>query len=109
MKYTPNEYTGKSLMMGKKKMMYGGMNRQKKMYGSKAKMMKGGKAKMMYGGMMKPKKKEMMGGGMAMDRKPMRMGGYSSIHEMERDCAMKTSVRNNAKGYGSKVTIKVTT
>ena len=86
---------------GKKKMMYGGMNRQKKMYG--------GKAKMMYGGMMKPKKKEMMGGGMAMDRKAMRMGGYSSIHEMERDCAKKTSVRDNAKGYGSKVTIKVTT
>jgi len=57
-----------------------------------------------YGGM-----KKMMGGGMAMDRKAMRMGGYSSIHEMERDCAMKTSVRDNAKGYGSKVTIKVTT
>ena len=86
---------------GMKKMMGGGMSRQKKMYGSKAKMMKGG--------MMKPKKKEMMGGGMAMDRKAMRMGGYSSIHEMERDCAMKTSVRDNAKGYGSKVTIKVTT
>ena len=34
------------ILNGKKKMMYGGMNRQKKMYGSKAKMMKGGKAKM---------------------------------------------------------------
>ena len=46
MKYVPNEYTGKSLMMGKKKMMYGGMS----------------KKKMMGGGMMK--KKMMRGGGM---------------------------------------------
>ena len=78
----------------------GGMAKKKAMKKKKKRVMKRG------GGMMKPK---MMGGGMAMDRKPMRMGGYSSIHEMERDCAMKTSVRDNAKGYGSKVTIKVTT
>tara|TARA_R110002020_G_C16159837_1_gene763313 strand:- start:890 stop:1132 length:243 start_codon:yes stop_codon:yes gene_type:complete len=65
MKYTPNEYTGKSLMMGKKKMMYGGMNRQKKMYGSKAKMMGGGRA--MYGA-----------------------GGYASVGEMAKKCASMT-------------------
>ena len=73
-------------MMGKKKMAYG----------SKVKMMGGG-------GM---PRKTMMGGG---SRMSYNQGSYVSIHEMERDCAMKTSVRDNAKGYGSKVTIKVTT
>lgn len=71
MKYTPNEYTGKSLMMGKKKMMYGGMNRQKKMYGSKAKMMGGGRA--MYGS----------GGG---------------VTELEKKCSAMASVTESSLG-----------
>ena len=44
-------------MMGKKKMMYGGMNRQKKMYGSKAKMMGGGRTKSIDGCAVKGKTK----------------------------------------------------
>ena len=58
--------------------------------------------KMMYGGM--AKKKKMMGGGRAMYG----TGGYASIHEMERDCSRKTNVMPSSKGYGDKVTIKVT-
>ena len=79
-----------------------------KHYGGMKKMMEGGmsKKKMMYGGMMKPKKKKMMGGGMP--RMKAAMGKYASIHEMERDCATKTNVMASSKGYGDKVTIKVT-
>ncbi len=42
MKYVPNEYTGKSLMMGKKKMAYG--SRVKKMGGSRMGYKHGGHA-----------------------------------------------------------------
>jgi len=37
-----------------------------------------------------------------------KMGTYNSIHDMERDCATKTNVMASSKGYGDKVTIKVT-
>ena len=85
---------------GMKKMMEGGMSKKKMMYGG---MMKPKKKKMMYGGM---SKKKMMGGGMP--RMKAAMGKYASIHEMERDCATKTNVMASSKGYGDKVTIKVT-
>ena len=62
-------------MMGKKKMMYGGMNRQKKMYGSKAKMMGGGMSM-----------QKMMGGGRAMYG----AGGYASVGDMAKKCASMT-------------------
>ena len=55
---------------GKKKMMYGGMNRQKKMYGSKAKMMGGGRA--MYG-----------------------TGGYTSVADMAKKCAAMTVTKSS--------------
>ena len=85
---------------GMKKMMEGGMSKKKMMYGG---MMKPKKKNMMYGGM---SKKKMMGGGMP--RMKAAMGKYASIHEMERDCATKTNVMASSKGYGDKVTIKVT-
>lgn len=81
MKYTPNEYTGKSLMMGKKKMMYGGMNRQKKMYGSKAKMMGGGMSM-----------QKMMGGGRAM------YGAGGGVTELEKRCSAMASVTESSLG-----------
>tara|TARA_R110002020_G_scaffold26481_1_gene85753 strand:- start:1125 stop:1316 length:192 start_codon:yes stop_codon:yes gene_type:complete len=59
------------------------------------------KQKKMGGGM---SKQQMMGGGRAMYGS----GGYASIHEMERDCSRKTNVMPSSKGYGDKVTIKVT-
>lgn len=85
---------------GMKKMTHGGMSKKKMMYGG---MMKPKKKNMMYGGM---SKKKMMGGGMP--RMKAAMGKYASIHEMERDCAAKTNVMASSKGYGDKVTIKVT-
>ena len=83
-----------------KKMTHGGMSKKKMMYGG---MMKPKKKNMMYGGM---SKKKMMGGGMP--RMKAAMGKYASVHDMERDCATKTNVMASSKGYGDKVTIKVT-
>ena len=95
---------------GMKKMMEGGMSKKKMMYGG---MMKPKKKKMMYGGMSKKKmmgggmsKQQMMGGGMP--RMKAAMGKYASIHDLERACAAKTNVMASSKGYGDKVTIKVT-
>ena len=85
---------------GMKKMTHGGMSKKKMMYGG---MMKPKKKNMMYGGM---SKKKMMGGGMP--RMKAAMGKYASVHDMERDCATKTNVMASSKGYGDKVTIKVT-
>ena len=103
---------------GMKKMMEGGMSKKKMMYGG---MMKPKKKKMMYGGMSKKKmmgggmsNQQMMGGGMPRMKATMggqmegKMGTYNSIHDMERDCATKTNVMASSKGYGDKVTIKVT-
>ena len=73
MKYVPNEYTGKSLMMGKKKMAYG----------SKVKMMGGG-------GM---PRKTMMGG----SRMGYKHGGHATIQDMERACSAMT-MTESAKG-----------
>jgi hypothetical protein len=73
-KYVPNEYTGKSLMMGKKKMMYGGMS----------------KKKMMGGGM---SRKTMMGG----SRMGYKHGGHATIQDMERACSAMT-MTESAKG-----------
>ena len=75
MKYVPNEYTGKSLMMGKKKMMYGGMS----------------KKKLMGGGM---PRKTMMGGG---SRMGYGHGGHATIQDMERACSAMT-MTESAKG-----------
>ena len=93
-----------------KKMTHGGMSKKKMMYGG---MMKPKKKNMMYGGMSKKKmmgggmpKQQMMGGGMP--RMKAAMGKYASVHDMERDCATKTNVMASSKGYGDKVTIKVT-
>ena len=75
---------------GKKKMMYGGMNKKKK------KMTHGGihREKKMYGSKVK-----MMGGGMAtMPRMKAAMGKYASISDMEKKCASMTNV--NIKVYG---------
>jgi len=85
---------------GMKKMTHGGMSKKKMMYGG---MMKPKKKNMMYGGM---SKQQMMGGGMP--RMKAAMGKYASVHDMERDCATKTNVMASSKGYGDKVTIKVT-
>ena len=85
---------------GKKKMMYGGMNKKKK------KMTHGGmhrekkphdgvhREKKMYGSKVK-----MMGGGMSnMPRMKAAMGKYASISDMEKKCASMTNV--NIKVYG---------
>ena len=74
---------------GKKKMMYGGMNKKKKMT-------HGGmhREKKMYGSKVK-----MMGGGMSpMPRMKAAMGKYASISDMEKKCASMTNV--NIKVYG---------
>ena len=93
---------------GMKKMTHGGMSKKKMMYGG---MMKPKKKNMMYGGM---SKKKMMGGGMSRMKATMggqmkgKMGTHNSVHDLERACATKTNVMASSKGYGDKVTIKVT-
>ena len=85
---------------GKKKMMYGGMNKKKK------KMTHGGmhRDKKTHGGVHREKKMygskvKMMGGGMAtMPRMKAAMGKYASISDMEKKCASMTNV--NIKVYG---------
>ena len=66
---------------GKKKMMYGGMNRKKKMYGSKAKMMGGGMSM-----------QKMMGGGRAM------YGSGGGVTELEKRCSAMASVTESSLG-----------
>lgn len=85
---------------GKKKMMYGGMNKKKK------KMTHGGmhREKKPHGGVHREKKMygskvKMMGGGMSsMPRMKAAMGKYASISDMEKKCASMTNV--NIKVYG---------
>ena len=85
---------------GKKKMMYGGMNKKKK------KMTQGGmhREKKPHGGVHREKKMygskvKMMGGGMSsMPRMKAAMGKYASIRDMEKKCASMTNV--NIKVYG---------
>tara|TARA_B100000242_G_scaffold294346_1_gene276595 strand:- start:3632 stop:3898 length:267 start_codon:yes stop_codon:yes gene_type:complete len=85
---------------GKKKMMYGGMNKKKK------KMTHGGmhRDKKTHGGVHREKKMygskvKMMGGGMStMPRMKAAMGKYASISDMEKKCASMTNV--NIKVYG---------
>ena len=85
---------------GKKKMMYGGMNKKKK------KMPHGGlhREKKPHGGVHREKKMygskvKMMGGGMSpMPRMKAAMGKYASISDMEKKCASMTNV--NIKVYG---------
>ena len=85
---------------GKKKMMYGGMNKKKK------KMTHGGmhREKKPHGGIHREKKMygskvKMMGGGMSnMPRMKAAMGKYASISDMEKKCASMTNV--NIKVYG---------
>ena len=85
---------------GKKKMMYGGMNKKKK------KMTHGGmhREKKPHGGVHREKKMygskvKMMGGGMSnMPRIKAAMGKYASISDMEKKCASMTNV--NIKVYG---------
>lgn len=85
---------------GKKKMMYGGMNKKKK------KMAHGGmhREKKPHGGVHREKKMygskvKMMGGGMSnMPRMKAAMGKYASISDMEKKCASMTNV--NIKVYG---------
>ena len=85
---------------GKKKMMYGGMNKKKK------KMTHGGmhREKKPHGGVHREKKLygskvKMMGGGMSsMPRMKAAMGKYASISDMEKKCASMTNV--NIKVYG---------
>ena len=83
---------------GKKKMMYGGMNKKKKKaHGGvhREKKPHGGvhREKKMYGSKVK-----MMGGGMPMPRMKAAMGKYASISDMEKKCASMTNV--NIKVYG---------
>ena len=85
---------------GKKKMMYGGMNKKKK------KMTHGGmhREKKPHGGVHREKKMygskvKMMGGGRSnMPRMKAAMGKYASISDMEKKCASMTNV--NIKVYG---------
>ena len=85
---------------GKKKLMYGGMNKKKK------KMTHGGmhREKKPHGGVHREKKMygskvKMMGGGMSnMPRMKAAMGKYASISDMEKKCASMTNV--NIKVYG---------
>ena len=85
---------------GKKKMMYGGMNKKKK------KMTHGGmhREKKPHGGVHREKKMygskvKMMCGGMSnMPRMKAAMGKYASISDMEKKCASMTNV--NIKVYG---------
>ena len=85
---------------GKKKMMYGGMNKKKK------KMTHGGmhREKKPHGGVHREKKMygskvKLMGGGMSnMPRMKAAMGKYASISDMEKKCASMTNV--NIKVYG---------
>ena len=85
---------------GKKKMMYGGMNKKKK------KMTHGGmhREKKPHGGVHREKKMygskvKMMGGGMSsMPRMKAAMGKYASISDMEKKRASMTNV--NIKVYG---------
>ena len=85
---------------GKKKMMYGGMNKKKK------KMTHGGmhREKKPHGGVHREKKMygskvKMRGGGMSnMPRMKAAMGKYASISDMEKKCASMTNV--NIKVYG---------
>ena len=50
-----------------------------------------------------PRMKATMGGQMKG-----KMGTHNSVHDLERACATKTNVMASSKGYGDKVTIKVT-